>query len=134
MVKLAYDIAVRLNAPFDKVVEALRTVEEASNIYWEIIDRGGARVAVFVGEKYFFRAKNSLALTTIVIEQPEYTILRLIATGSRESLFDFIDLRATKDYATETIEKITEKLGTKPILIAEAHHLKHKKARILHSM
>ncbi len=67
MVKLAYGIAVRLEAPFDKVVEALRTVEKASNIYWEIINRGGSHVAVFVGEKYFFRAKNSLALTTIVI-------------------------------------------------------------------
>ncbi len=134
MGKLAYGLAVRFDVFFDKVVEAVKSISEASNVYWEVINCNGKRVGVFVGEKYFFRAKNSLTLTIIVIEQPGYTVLRMIATGGRESLFDLFDLGASKDYVVETVEKLSRILGVEPAVIAEVEHLDSGKASMLHSM
>jgi hypothetical protein len=52
---------------FLSVVEALRGCGACSNVYLKVIV-SSPRVAVAVGEKYFFRIDNYLAITVIAID------------------------------------------------------------------
>jgi hypothetical protein len=52
---------------FLSIVEALRGCDVCSNVYLKVIE-SSPRVVVAVGEKYFFRIDNYLALTVIAID------------------------------------------------------------------
>jgi hypothetical protein len=64
---LAHGVAVRVYTSFSAVVEAVKRCGICSNVYIEILG-SSSRVAVAVGEKYFFRIDNYLALTVIAID------------------------------------------------------------------
>jgi len=60
---LAHGVLALFNASFDSVVEVLKRISIASNVFLEVLNCK-PRVALAVGEKYFFRAKNYLSATT----------------------------------------------------------------------
>jgi len=113
MARLRAGAVARFAASFDRVVDTIRTIEEYSNIYCKVFD-SKPRLAVFVGEKYWFRAGNAAVATVIVEEALGGTIVRVVTGGSKQSIFDFIDWGATKKYAEDLIKKIASRLDTPP--------------------
>ena len=119
---------------FDDVVKALQLVDIASKIYIEKLNTK-PRIAIAVGEKYFFRAENALAATTIVIEvDKSETIVKVIATGARSGIFDFFDLGSSRDYTYLVLDSIARRLGVGYELIAEVHRLDSSKASKLYTV
>ena len=112
----------RIDAGFEEVVNALTKLDIASGIYYEVLPTS-PRTAVAVGEKYFIRASNSLAAATILVEASGYTYVKVIATGAREGILDFLDLGSSRDYARMIVEKLAEEAGSSYTILAEAHHL-----------
>ncbi len=127
MPQLAHGLVARFPTGFDSVVNTLQSIDIASNVYYEILD-SRPRIALFVGEKYFFRAKNALAATTIVIESGLGTIVKVVACGGRESIFDFFDLGASRDYARMIVKELEKRLGTEAEIVAEVDHLSSSKS------
>ncbi len=127
---LAHGLAVRVKAGFERVVSALAEVDEASNVYLRVLPVR-PRVAVAVGEKYFLRAGNSLAATTIALEEGDTTILRVIVTGAREGLLDFFDLGASRDYARMVVDDVARRLATGYEVLAEVERLSRGKSSML---
>jgi hypothetical protein len=80
-VPLAHGVAVRVYAGFQSVVEAVKRCDICSNVYVEVVD-STPRVAVAVGEKYFFRVDNYLAVTAVAIDRDNHVVLKAIATGA----------------------------------------------------
>jgi hypothetical protein len=68
-VSLAHGVAVRVytSSKFSAVVEVAKGCDIYSNVYIEVLG-SSPRVAVAVGEKYFFRIDNYLAITVIAID------------------------------------------------------------------
>jgi len=124
---LAHGVTAKIPIGFDRVVEVLKTIDIASNVYYEVLDTE-PRIAVFVGEKYFLRAGNYLSAVTIVVESPSATILRIIASGGRESFLDFFDWGSAKSYARKVLETIARKLGVEPVEVVEVNYLERKKS------
>ena len=110
MARLRAGAAARFRASFDRVVDILRTMPEASNVYCKVID-SKPRLAVLVGEKYWLRAGNAAVATTIVEERSGYTVVRVVSAGSKQGLLDFMDWGATKKHAESIIKKLSEALG-----------------------
>ncbi len=133
MGKLAHGIAVKFPVGFDSIVQAIANIDIASNVFGEIYSTK-PRIAVFVGEKYYFRAKSGLVATTIVVESSQGTIVKVITSGGRESFIDFFDLGASKSYAHKIIDELSKKLGVQPTIIAEVNRLDYLKAKSLHGM
>jgi hypothetical protein len=79
-VSLAHGAAVKVYASFSAVVEALKSCDICSNVYVEVLD-SSPRVAVAVGEKYFFRVDNYLVVTVIAIDGGDHVVLEAVATG-----------------------------------------------------
>lgn len=129
---LAHGVVVRFRCGFDRVVEALRSISIASKVYLEVFDTR-PRVAVAVGEKYFFRAGNSLAATTIVVERgPGEVIVKVIATGARSGVFDFFDMGSSEDYTYLILYELAKRLGTGYDILAEVSRLDLSKSHKLH--
>ncbi len=133
MGKLVHGIVVKFPIGFDTIVNALKDVNIASNVFGEVL-KTKPRVAVFIGEKYYFRAKSGLMATTIVIESSEGAIVKVIAGGGKESFIDFFDLGASKSYAHKILDELANRLRLKPIILAEVDHLDHKKAHKLYGI
>ena len=119
---LAHGLVALIPTSLERVVEALRRIDIASNVYYEVIE-GEPRIAFFVGEKYFFRAGNYLSAVVIAIELSGRVVLRVIATGGRRGLLDFFDLGSSKTYAREIIERIGKITGIMPQIISEVDYL-----------
>mgnify|MGYP001772563771 CR=1 FL=1 len=132
MSRLAHGVVARFNVPFELVVEAVKSIGEASNVYWEVLS-SNPRIALFVGEKYFFRTDNSLAATTIVIDRKEYTLVKVVATGgSGRGLNALFDFGASRAYARIVLDKIARRTNAKPEVIAEVDYLDSESAQKLH--
>lgn len=129
---LAHGLAVRFRERFDKVVEALNDVDDASNVYLEVLDTS-PRVAVAIGEKFFFRASNYASVSVIVIEDGDSTIVKTVSSGSREKPFDLFDLGTSKDYTYLVVEDISTRLGKDFEVIAEIEYLDRSKSELLHT-
>jgi hypothetical protein len=82
---LAHGVAVRVYAGFQSVTEAVKWCDICSNVYVEVVD-STPRVAVAVGEKYFFRVDNYLAVTVVAIDRGDHVVLKVIATGGRRGV------------------------------------------------
>jgi len=78
---LAHGVAIRVYASFSSVVNALRSCEICSNVYVDVLD-SSPRIAVAVGEKYFFRVDNYLAVTIIAVDRGDHVVLKAVATGA----------------------------------------------------
>jgi len=122
MSRLAHAVRCRLPAGFDSVVRAVLDTSGASSIYYEQLPVK-PRVFVAVGEKYYIRAGNALIATTIVIERPGYTEVKVLAGGGKKGLLDLFDLGSSKDYAHEIIESISRRIGMNPIDIVEIDYM-----------
>ncbi len=129
---LAHGIAVRFREKFDRVFEALTSIDEASNVYVETLDTE-PKTALAVGEKYFFRAENYLTVTVLLLENGDSTIVKAIASGSRAGLFDVFDLGACKDYTHIVVNEISRILGKDFEVIGEVDYLDRSKSGILHT-
>jgi hypothetical protein len=68
------------------------------------------RIAVAIGEKYFFRVDNYLAVTVIAIDKGDYVVLKAVATGGRKGLLSFFDYGASRDYAVEVVSSVCRAL------------------------
>jgi len=79
-VSLAHGVAVRVYTSFSAVVEAVKGCDIYSNVYIEVVD-SSPKIAVAVGEKYFFSVDNYLAVTVIAIDGGDYVVLKAVATG-----------------------------------------------------
>jgi hypothetical protein len=101
-------------------------------IYYEQIG-SKPRMAVAVGEKYFVRAGNSLAATALVIEDEGRgcTRVKVVATGARSGLLDFLDLGPSRDYTRRIVEKLAELTGADYTVVAEVDRLDSSKAEAL---
>ncbi|MEM4470446.1 MAG: hypothetical protein QXF73_06290, partial [Desulfurococcaceae archaeon] len=65
---LAHGVVARIYASFDRVISLLRPEREFSNVYIEVLNTKPG-VAIAIGEKYFIRAGNYLALALIFVEE-----------------------------------------------------------------
>lgn len=119
---LAHGIVARFNVGFDDIISVLYKVDIASSVYIEVLDTN-PRIGIAIGEKYFFRADNSLAATTIVIEDRNKSIVKVIATGARSGILDLFDLGSSRDYTRLILDRIAEKLGAKYEVVAEVNYL-----------
>ncbi len=127
MGKLAHGAVAKFPVEFSRVVEALKKIDEASNVFWEVYNTT-PRVALFFGEKYYIRASSSLALAILVMEASGYTLIKAFSTGGKSGLLDFTDLGASRSYINNVIEKLTRIIGIKPIEYREVHRLDVSKA------
>jgi len=123
MPRLAHGIKVAFRVGFDRVVEVLKSIGEATSIYFEVLSTK-PRVALFIGEKYFFRAKNYLVATTVVVERRDGVEVKIVAGGGRESFLDLFDLGASRDYSRMILDKLRDALGVAPDNVIEVHYLK----------
>ena len=57
--------------------------------------------------------------------------MKVIATGARQGVLDFLDLGSSRDYARMIVEKLAEETGASYTLLAEADHLDALQARRL---
>ncbi|MEM4489899.1 MAG: DUF6054 family protein [Desulfurococcaceae archaeon] len=127
---LAHGVLVRVNASFDRVVGTLKPGREYSNVYIEVFDTK-PRVAIAIGEKFFFRAGNYASITLILIEEDNSTIIRAIASGSRKGPLDFTDLGVSKDYVKDSINTICELARATCEIIREVEHLDASRSELL---
>lgn len=128
---LAHGLLVRFRESFDRVFEALNRVEEASNVYIEALETR-PRTALAVGEKYFFRAKNYLTVTVMLIEDGESTAVKVIASGGREGLLDLFDMGSYRDYAHLVVDEISRNLGKRYEILSEVDYLEKSKSSLLY--
>ncbi|MCD6368544.1 MAG: hypothetical protein J7L38_01955 [Thermoproteales archaeon] len=119
---LAHGVTARLPAAFNNVVKALELLDHASSVYLEVFETQ-PRMAIAVGEKYFFRAGNYLSSTTLVIEDEDHTIVKIVASGGRRGLLDLFDLGSAKDYANDILYDLCGKVGVKPETVVEVDYL-----------
>ncbi len=130
MGKLAHGVMAKFPVGFDRIVEALKNIDEASNVFWEIYNTT-PRIALFFGEKYFIRAGSSLAITLLVIEASGYTVVKAFSTGGKSGLLDLTDLGASRAYINIILDKLSSIIGVKPVEYREVHRLNINKAQKL---
>ncbi|RSN73616.1 MAG: hypothetical protein DSO07_09800 [Thermoproteota archaeon] len=122
---LAHGLVVKYQAQFNEVVSAVMKVNEASNVYLEVIN-SKPRIAVFVGEKFFFRAENYLSVTSIAFDMENgTTILKIISTAGRDSsIFGlFSDFGSSRDYCFQVADSISQILGIKYEVVCDIDYL-----------
>ena len=126
MGKLVHGLVAKFPIGFDTIVNALKDISIASNVYGEVF-KTSPKVAIFIGEKYYFRAKSGLMAATIVIESSGGVIAKIIASDGRESFIDFFDLGASKSYAHKILDELADKLRLRQTIITEVNNLDCKK-------
>jgi len=130
---LAHGLVVRFQEYFDKVVKALENIDIASNVYIEIFATS-PRIAVAIGEKYFFRAENYLAATTLLIENGDTTIVKIITAGGRRGPLDLFDWGSARDYAYIIADELSKALGKKYEVIKNIDYLDKSKSSLMHNI
>jgi len=128
--RLAHGVLARIKAGFDTVAQALSSLDIASNVYFEELATE-PRTAVAVGEKYFLRAGNSLAATTVLVDRGSYTVVKVVATGARSGILDLLDFGASGSYARMIVERLAEAAGAGYEVLAEVDHMARGKSRLL---
>jgi len=126
-VSLAHGVAVRVYTSFSAVVEAVKGCDIYSSVYIEVVD-SSPKIAVAVGEKYFFRVDNYLAITVIAIDRSDYVVLKTVATGGRKGLLSFLDYEASRDCAVEVVDSVCRALKAKCEAVAEVSYLEQLKS------
>jgi len=120
---LAHGLVVKYQAQFNEVVSAIMKVNEASNVYLEVIN-SKPRIAVFIGEKFFFRAKDYLSATSIAFDMENgTTILKIISTAGRSSIFGFSDLGSSRDYCFQVADSVSQILRIKYEVVCDIDYL-----------
>jgi len=130
---LAHGLVVKFREYFDKVVKALENIDIASNVYIEIFATS-PRIALAIGEKYFFRAENYLATTTLLIENGDTTIVKIITAGGRRGLLDLFDWGSARDYAYIIADELSKALGKKYEVIMNIDYLDKSKSSLMHNI
>ncbi len=133
MGKLAHGAVAKFPVPFDRIVETLAYIEEASNVYWEVFNTS-PRTALFFGEKYYIRAGSSLAVAVFVLEASGYTVVKVLSTGGKSGLLDFMDWGASRAYVNKVIEELSKRLNMQPMDYREVKYLDASKAKELHGV
>lgn len=127
---LAHGVVARINTRFDRVVDVLKPDKAFSNVYVEVLNTR-PRIAIAIGEKYFFRAGNYAVITLILVEENDSTIIKAVAAGSKKGLLDFTDLGVSRDYARDSINAICEFLKTTCEIVREVEYLDAFKSELL---
>jgi len=127
---LAHGVVARIYASFDRVISLLRPEREFSNVYIEVLNTKPG-VAIAIGEKYFIRAGNYLALALIFVEEERSTLVKAIATGGRRGPLDLFDLGSSRDYAVESITRMCEALRAECEVLREVDYLDASKSEVL---
>lgn len=128
---LAHGVLARFKAPFSEVVKALNDVKIASGVYLEIVETN-PKVAIAVGEKYFFRSGNYSAVTSIALEDGDGTLIKVLATASRSSFWWPLDYGASRDYVYEVLDDLAQYLKITYEIVNEVHYLEKKNSSKLH--
>lgn len=127
---ISHGAVAKVYASFESVVDALKPDKPFSNIYLEVLNTK-PRVAIAVGEKFFFRAGSYVSITIIAIESSGSTIVKAISCGSKESIFDITDFGATKDYTIDSINEICRMLNAHCEIVKEVSRLEANKSQML---
>ncbi len=98
-------------AGFDRIVDTLKRMHEAVSVHLEYIN-GSPRIAVFIGEKMFFRTSSWASAVTIVKEVQGKTVIKVIATGGGGGLLN-VGWGANRSYARNIIEHLAKTLPIK---------------------
>lgn len=126
----AHGILVRVYAPFERVVDALRPERSYSNVYIEVF-KTRPRVAVAVGSKRLSRTGNPLVLTMIIVEEERTTLVKAIATASDRGLFHLLETSSPRDYALESVNSVCEVLRAHCELLGEVDNLDASRSELL---
>lgn len=129
MPSLAHGIFARVEAPFDRVIKA---VEGSSfvNVYFEIFDTV-PKMAIAVGQRFFFRAGNYLTATVVFVERGAETLLKIVTCGGKQDPLDFTDLGASRTYAEDLLKTICGSLQVKCDVIRHVNQMDISKSNLL---
>jgi len=120
---LAHGMLVRFKTSFAEVVRALEEVDEASNIFLEVLS-SSPKIAVALGEKAFLRTGRHLTAFTTVVGKGSETLVRVIAAGSRASFLALVDYNASRDYVYIVLRELSKRLKTTYEVVSEVRFLK----------
>ncbi|GAB6945377.1 hypothetical protein [Vulcanisaeta sp. JCM 14467] len=126
---LAHGIRAVFSASFDAVANAVRGYDEASNIYFTVLNTS-PRVAVAYGQKYFFRVGQYISCVTLVIERGSETEVRIIAHSGLKAL-SFGDYGASAAYAREVLGYLSNALNVSPRDVVEVDYMDVTKSQLL---
>lgn len=128
---LAHGLRFMVLIEFDKVVEVLERLDDASKVYITILGTK-PRVAVAVGEKYFVRIGQYISAVVIAVERDSSTEVRVVAhSGLRLGAVG--DYGASRSYTEDIMVKLCEALNVKPSDVAHVDYLERSKSSLLNS-
>lgn len=109
---------------------ALSDSTQNSNVHVEVL-KTSPRVAVTVGEKFFFRARNYLAITMLLIEEGDYDVGQGSSDWRRRGLLD-LSSSSSKDYTLESLEDLCRIVITECQVLKEVEYLEATKSERLY--
>ena len=114
---------------FDSIVNALKSYDPASNIYFTILGTN-PRVAIAFGQKWVARIGNYLTCLTIVIEKETESEVKVIAHAGLR-LFTLSDYGASSDYAMEILNHLAQSLNAEPGNVIHVDYMNATKSQQL---
>jgi hypothetical protein len=126
---LAHGVRAMFPISFESVVDAVRGYDSASNIYFTVLGTS-PRVAVALGQKFYFRIGHYLCCMTLVNESGSETEVRIIAHSGLQ-LSALTDYNASANYALDVLDHLSKSLGVNPRDVVEVDYMDVTKSQKL---
>jgi len=123
----AYFVRVQTEKPFDEIFNLVK--EKYANVYFNILDSGSEKVGLIIGTKWFFKTNGDVAVTIIIKDEGEKTILDIITYGGREGMFG-LSLGVHEDLAG----KVLHFLKSKNIDVKVIEKIKYSNPEKIHQL
>jgi len=102
----AYFVRVQTKKPFDEIFNLVK--EKYANVYFNILDSESEKIGLIIGTKWFFKTNGDVAVTIIIKDKGEKTILDIITYGGREGMFG-LSLGVHEDLAGKVLHFLKSK-------------------------